>query len=127
MEQLKILRKDRKLNQSELANYLGISVSAYGNYELGQREPSIETLNKLADFYKVSVDYLIGRTEPKTYNEWTDEEKAAGVGRHPTYLSEDEYEWLELRSEVIEKCGEAYLDTVVKMLQTLIKNNKRKQ
>lgn len=126
MEALKKLRKDRKLNQSELANYLGISVSAYGNYELGQREPNIETLDKLAEFYDVSVDYLIGRTGVKESFEWSDEEKALGVGNHPTRLSDKEWEWLELRSEVIESCGEEYYASLVKMLRTLIESNKKK-
>lgn len=39
-------------------------MSAYGNYELGQREPDIKTLNKLADYFYVTVDYLLGRTAP---------------------------------------------------------------
>lgn len=60
MERLKELRKNAKLNQKQVADILGLTVSAYGNYELGQREPNIESLCKLADYYGVSVDYLIG-------------------------------------------------------------------
>ena len=60
MERLKELRKNAKLNQKQVADVLGLTVSAYGNYELGQREPNIESLCKLADYYGVSVDYLIG-------------------------------------------------------------------
>ena len=62
MEKLKELRKALKQTQTDLATYLGITVSAYGNYELGQREPDIKTLNKLADYFNVTVDYLLGRT-----------------------------------------------------------------
>ena len=60
MERLKELRKKAKLNQKQVADVLGLTVSAYGNYELGQREPTIESLCKLADYYGVTVDYLIG-------------------------------------------------------------------
>lgn len=60
MERLKELRKKSKLNQKQVADVLGLTVSAYGNYELGQREPTIESLCKLADYYGVTVDYLIG-------------------------------------------------------------------
>lgn len=60
MEKLKLLRKQRNLTQTDVANHLKITVSAYGNYELGQRSPTPETLIKLADFFGVSVDYLLG-------------------------------------------------------------------
>lgn len=60
MKRLRALRKEKGLTQTDLGNLLGITVSAYGNYELGQREPSIEMLIKLADYFGVSVDYLIG-------------------------------------------------------------------
>lgn len=52
---------------------------------------------------------------------WTEEEKAEGVGRHPTYLSEDEVEWLELRSEILEKRGNEFYAGLVTTLKALIK------
>lgn len=61
MERLRELRKEKRLTQTQVGNYLGITVSAYGNYELGQREPSIDMLLKLADYFGVTVDYLLGR------------------------------------------------------------------
>lgn len=60
MERLKQLRLEKHLTQSDIAKMLDITVSAYGNYELDQREPNLETLIKLADYFQVSVDYLIG-------------------------------------------------------------------
>lgn len=63
MKRLKQLRMQRNIRQKEIADYLGITVSAYGNYELGQRQPNFETLCKMADFFNVSVDYLLGRDE----------------------------------------------------------------
>ncbi len=58
---LKELRTEKKLSQTEIADIINISQRAYSFYETGQREPSIETLIKLADYYKVSLDYITGR------------------------------------------------------------------
>ncbi len=57
---IKELRKQKGLSQEQVANSLGISMREYQNYEYGQREPNIEMINKLADFYHVSTDYLLG-------------------------------------------------------------------
>ena len=62
---LKDLRKSKGLNQSELASMLEISNQAYQKYEYGTAEPNYDTLCKLADFYGVSTDYLLGREKPK--------------------------------------------------------------
>ncbi len=65
MERLKLLRKELKKTQSDLANILGITVSAYGNYELGQREPDNANLVKLARYFNVSTDYLLGLSDER--------------------------------------------------------------
>lgn len=62
-ERLKTLRKERKIPQKELAEYLGISIRGYQFYESESNEPNIATLIALADFYGVTIDYLVGRTE----------------------------------------------------------------
>lgn len=62
MEMLKILRKEKGLTQTQLANAVGLGRQAYAYYEKGEREPSPETLCKLADFFGVTVDELLGRT-----------------------------------------------------------------
>jgi repressor LexA len=53
------LRKKKGITQKELASYLGISRQAYANYEAQTREPPIETLIQLADFFEISVDELL--------------------------------------------------------------------
>lgn len=58
---LKELRKGKKLSQDQVAKALGVSLRAYQNYEYNQREPNIEIINKIADFYNVTTDYLLGR------------------------------------------------------------------
>lgn len=59
---LKMLRLQHGLTQQELAEKLGISAVTISGYELGRREPSIEILERIADCFGVSVDYLLGRT-----------------------------------------------------------------
>lgn len=59
---LTTLRKELKLTQDELSKKLRISRSAYSHYESSLYEPSIAILVLLADFYNVSTDYLLGRT-----------------------------------------------------------------
>lgn len=62
-EIIRNLREDNDLKQKDIAKLLNISQRTYSNYECGQVQPSIESLIKLADYYKVSVDYLVGRTD----------------------------------------------------------------
>lgn len=62
-ENLKTLRKSEKLTQKELSEKLNISLRSYCAYEIGAVEPNIKTLIKFADFYNVSVDYLIGHRQ----------------------------------------------------------------
>lgn len=61
---IKELRLNRKLTTDDVASSIGVSGSAYRNYERGERSPSFEILVKLADFYGVTTDYLLGR-EPE--------------------------------------------------------------
>ncbi len=62
----KRLRLSAKLTQVEMAGKLGISRSTIGMYETGAREPDFETLEKIADFFNVDTDYLLGRTDKIT-------------------------------------------------------------
>lgn len=62
---LKDLREDCDLKQSELCEKINISKNTYVNYEQGKREPPLELIIKLANFYDVSIDYISGRTNNK--------------------------------------------------------------
>jgi len=64
-ERLKLLRKEKKVPQKELADLLGISIRGYQFYESEDNEPNIKVLTVLADFYGVSIDYLVGRTDKR--------------------------------------------------------------
>ena len=63
---LKSLRKANGLTQDELAKILKISRSTIGMYENGSREPDYETLEAIADYFNVDIDYLLGRTNKTT-------------------------------------------------------------
>lgn len=62
-EKILQLRMEKGIYQKELAAYLQVSVGTVCNYELGVHHPDYDTLCKLADYYGVSVDYLLGRTQ----------------------------------------------------------------
>ncbi|MBR4131602.1 MAG: helix-turn-helix transcriptional regulator [Oscillospiraceae bacterium] len=64
-QRLKECRKERGLTQMQVATYCDITEKAYQNYELMTREPKLEILLRIADLYRVSLDYLTGRTDRK--------------------------------------------------------------
>lgn len=59
---LKALREDNDMSQEDLAKILNVSRSALSNYETGFREPDLNLLIKIADYFNTSADYLLGRT-----------------------------------------------------------------
>lgn len=58
---LRKIRKDNKISQMKLGEQLGYGYTTIANYESGRNEPSIDVLIKIADYFDVSMDYLIGR------------------------------------------------------------------
>lgn len=66
-ERLRELRQNKGLSQSQLADALNISKSAISMYELGKREPDLETLEGIADFFNVDINYLIGKEDGSMY------------------------------------------------------------
>ena len=64
-DQLQELRKEKKFTQEEAANQFGVKLSTYQKYERDAISPPYDILIKIADFYNVSTDYLLGRTEIK--------------------------------------------------------------
>lgn len=63
------LRKEKNLSQYKLAELMNLSRGQIANYEQGSRKPDFEILEEFADFFDVSIDYLLGRTELRTYDE----------------------------------------------------------
>ena len=65
-DNLRALREEKQLSQSEIASILNIPQKTYSNYETGKSEPKYATLRAIADFYKVSIDFLLDRyTSPE--------------------------------------------------------------
>lgn len=67
-EILKKLRKSKNITQKQLAEMIGASERGIQNYELGLRFPTCEILVLIADYFEVSTDYLLGRTDNPEIN-----------------------------------------------------------
>ena len=67
-ERLIELRKGRNLTQKQVYENVGLSSLGYQRYEYGTREPAFQKLLALADFFNVSIDYLVGRTDNPKMN-----------------------------------------------------------
>lgn len=73
---LRELRKAKGLTQQQLAMYVGISKSSINMYERGEREPGLEMLETIADFFNVDLDYLLGKSDvPNKYEEILNRQK----------------------------------------------------
>jgi transcriptional regulator with XRE-family HTH domain len=65
---LKELREEKKLTQNEIAKLLNVSRASISAYENRTNDPSLDVLIRMADFFNVSLDYLLGRTPERTNN-----------------------------------------------------------
>ena len=68
IKRLKDLREDKDLKQETIAKIIGTTQQQYSKYEIGDRLIPIDKLDILADFYQVSIDYILGRTNKKDTN-----------------------------------------------------------
>ncbi len=67
-ERIKVLRKERNIKQSELGKIIGLTCTAISDIERGRRTTTLEKLVALADYFEVSIDYLVGRTDNQKIN-----------------------------------------------------------
>lgn len=65
---LKQLRKSKGITLEQLGEYVGATKATIGNFENGNKKPSLDLLIKLADYFDVSIDYLVGRTDNPNIN-----------------------------------------------------------
>lgn len=65
IQRIRDLREDSDKTQQEIADYLNMHRSVYRRYETGEREIPVWALEKLADYYHTSTDYILGRTEKR--------------------------------------------------------------
>ena len=90
MNRLKLLREEKGLFQSDIAKILGVSVAAVGFYENEKRDMSPETIIKLAEYFGVSTDYLLGKSDIRNPGKQIDDLlNEAMIG-----MSKEEYEAL---------------------------------
>lgn len=89
-ERLKYLRLDKQISQTELAKQFNIARSTLSQYESNQRTPSDEIKLKIADYFNVSLDYLLGKTNIPSYESNKHE---------PTIALHSDYEYDELPKE----------------------------
>ncbi len=64
-QRIKDLREDKDKTQAEIAEIFDMQLTQYRRYENGEREPKLNFITKLADYYNVSIDYIAGRTNDK--------------------------------------------------------------
>ena len=62
-DRIRQLRTEKGLSQKEVSISIGLTKNALGNYEAGIREPSVDVIIRLCDYFDVSADYLLGRTD----------------------------------------------------------------
>ena len=72
-ERMKALRLEAKLTQKEIAEKLKISTAFYGQWETGKKTPASKNLSKIADFFNVSTDYLLGNTDIKNQKQFDED------------------------------------------------------
>ena len=71
---LKELRRESGATQRQIAEYLGLKQQTYSRYETGRLQPSLPVMEKLSNYYKTSVDYIMGITDDKTQPKRVDAE-----------------------------------------------------
>lgn len=67
-ENLKTLKGQKNVRQKDIAEAIGVSLRAYQYYETNTKEPTLSNLIALADYFDVSLDYLVGRSDNPTIN-----------------------------------------------------------
>lgn len=70
MDNLRLLRTEKGLKQKDIAEFLGVNRTTYVKYETGASEPDNATLIRLSDFFNVSIDFLLGKTDLRNYNDY---------------------------------------------------------
>lgn len=97
------LRKNKNLKQEEIAKIIGVARTTYSMYEHGNRQMDYETIIKLADYYKVSLDYIFERTNnPIHLESYTDEEIEFMMKALNLYNEmKNKYKWAHIPNEYV--------------------------
>jgi transcriptional regulator with XRE-family HTH domain len=126
MKKLSILRNQKGLSQGELAEKMGMSQQTISKYERGLLEPALETLNFLADFFNVSVDYLLGRSDqPDTavdnlYSQYSaPSPRYSLVSEDPASYDDELFQKRKILFEKTTKASEKEINKMLKVLELL--------
>ena len=104
--------KRRKMTYKELSEISGVPIDTLNNFFRGKtKNPRIDTMQ--------AIERALG-IENHSPLEWTDADRALGVGNHKIILSEDDWEWLELKSETLRKKGNDYYEMLKRMIKAAI-------
>ena len=139
-DRLKELRIGKGLLQKDIAKLLSITTSAYGYYEQGKRVPDSDTIKKLAEFYNVSLDYLIGNSDIKESADKIIEKETLNIPKEYTdkykVTSRDKKQYLEemkkaneaffMNDEFNEEAKKEMLDLMAELFWDAKAKNKRK-
>ena len=112
-KKIKSLRENSGLEAQKLASELSVGKSTLSNWENDRRTPDTDTLIKIANYFKVSVDYLLGRTDERNLNKEKPklDEGIKTIAAHKVNINED------LPDEAIEK-----INDYIKMVEMMYKN-----
>ncbi len=99
-QRLKSLREEKKITQDELAIHIGVGRPTIAGYETKGKQPSFEILEKLADFFGVSIDYLLGRTNDLNYKDMVFDNDIALLIKHYKSLPD---EMAKIMTSVVDK------------------------
>ena len=100
---IKLLREELGLKQEDLAKKLSVSPSAIGMYERNLREPNNELILKIANFFNVSVDYLLGKSDIRNPEELKNVKFANATGLDTAGLDKEDLEELQRQIEYMKK------------------------
>lgn len=104
---IKVLREQKKMTQQECATVFGVKLRAWQTYEQGISEPKYEMLCKIADYFNVTLDYLLGRELPPPP---TDKLEVLGIEKNV-----DDDEFMRLYSQLPYEVKQIFVDTMAKL------------
>lgn len=123
----KILKQERKkkgLSQMAFAKLFGVSQQTIGSWETNRTSPDLESLSKLASFFNVSVDYLLGLTDiPYTIDDYIAKQKKTGTQPAADEYSADEQELVKLYRDLPYE-GQVTVKTIAKTQHDLYVKSK---
>lgn len=141
IERLVKLRKDRSITQADLAKHLGIERTTYGKYETSGIQPPVEIIIKLAEFYDISTDFLLGREKRPDgsgfasgnaivngvngHNTGTVTVTVTNGETHSRELSKEEQEILRIYSELDAKSRHKMFDGILEIEDEFCREQKR--